>query len=79
MGGSLKRELSGMPVMWSLRGGPTGDRMLLRFNLLMEQWRPLHAFVTVGRWCSISLMPPERSAEAAEETSLSGKSDSGEA
>lgn len=78
MGGSLKFELSGMPVMWSLHGGPTGDRMLLRFNLLMEQWRPLHVFVTVGGWRCVSWMPPEHSAEAAEETSPS-MNDTGEA
>lgn len=79
VGGILKCELSGMPVMWSLHGGPTGDRTLLRFHLLMEQWRPLHVFVTVGGWCWVSWMQPQHSAESAEETSPSKKNDMGEA
>lgn len=52
VGGSLKCELSGMPVMWSLRGGPTGDRMLLRFNLLIEPWRLLCCHC--GEWYFVS-------------------------
>lgn len=72
VGGSLKYELSGMPVMWSLHGGPRGARVLLRFNLLIEEWMPLYCHC--GWMCFVFWVPPE-----SEETRPNKKNGMGEA
>lgn len=72
VGGSLKYELSGMPVMWSLHGGPRGARVLLRFNLLIEEWMPLYCHC--GWMCFVFWVPTER-----EETRPNKKNGMGEA
>lgn len=49
VGGSLKFELSGMPVMWSLHGGPMGDRTGCSWGLIYW-WSSGGPFMSLSLW-----------------------------